>query len=501
MKRTWYLVLGAVLVLVVLASPTGPTAAFQAGTFCADTEENAFLTLINQYRAENGLKPLALSQTLSEAADAHSRDMAGNNFMSHDGSNGSQPENRMRDNGYTAFSWSAENIFAGDKSAAEAFAWWKSSPGHNANMLDPKLSAIGIGRAGNPDSDLGWYWTTTFGDKVDAAACVEGGQGIDPPADENPARDVEVGDIAPAGNAGAAAGPGNQTNGNGEKAVSCIDTEEQAFLTLINDYRAENGLNPLSLSPSLSAAADAHSLDMAANDFVGHDGSNGSSPEQRFVANGYTDLTRWAENVFAGDKDAAGAIAWWKSSPGHNANMLDPKLAAIGIGRAPNSDSDLGWFWTTTFGDKVDGGAETVAAKACVDPAPNGQRPAAGSNNDTNDADEGGNSPSPTATAVNDDTDSDIPDGFDDGPDDGTDDDLDSELDGGADDGMDCEMDCGTDDGMDGDMDDGMDDGSDGMDDGMGDDTGAGPLDSDGDGVPDDIEINSGTDPNDPNSF
>jgi len=50
-------------------------------------------------------------------------------------------------------------------------------------------------------------------------------------------------------------------------------------------------------------------------------------------------------------------------------------------------------------------------------------------------------------------------------------------------------------------MDDVTDDGSDGMSDDMGDDRDAGPLDSDGDGVPDDVEFNSGTDPNDPNSF
>ncbi len=201
MKRSLSLALGVLLMLAFLAHPMGGTAAFQAGAYCADSEESALLTLINEYRAENGLNPLVLSQTLSEAADAHSRDMADNNFMSHDGSNGSQPQDRLQDHGYTSFSMFAENIFGGEKDAAAAFAWWKSSPGHNANMLNPSLGAIGIGRAGNPDTETGWFWTTTFGDKVDAAACVEGGIAVDPPADETPAQDDEDGVIPPAGNA------------------------------------------------------------------------------------------------------------------------------------------------------------------------------------------------------------------------------------------------------------------------------------------------------------
>ncbi len=278
---------------------------------------------------------------------------------------------------------------------------------------------------------------------------------------------------------------------------------------MINDYRAENGLEPLVLSATLSAAADAHSVDMATNDFMGHDGSNGSSPAERFVENGYTDFSRWAENVFAGEKDAADAFAWWKSSPGHNANMLDPQLAAIGIGRASNPDTETGWFWTTTFGAEIDANQGTTDADACVDPVTDRQLRVSGSDNETSDTDVAGTSPSQTGTpgAADDETDSDIPDSSDDGSDNGTDDgtddgsvdDIDDGMDGDTDDS---DMDNGdtggeTDDGMD----DVTDDGSDGMTDDMGDDTGAGPLDSDGDGVPDDVEFNSGTDPNDPNSF
>ena len=42
----------------------------------------------------------------------------------------------------------------------------------------------------------------------------------------------------------------------------------------------------------------------------------------------------------------------WKNSPGHNQNMLDGSWTEIGIGRAYNSGSTYGWYWTTTFGSR-----------------------------------------------------------------------------------------------------------------------------------------------------
>ncbi|MGE3798706.1 MAG: CAP domain-containing protein, partial [Thermomicrobiales bacterium] len=58
---------------------------------------------------------------------------------------------------------------------------------------------------------------------------------------------------------------------------ACADSEEAAFLRTINTYRLANGAPPLSLSQTMSVAADVHSQDMATNDFLGHTGSNGSS--------------------------------------------------------------------------------------------------------------------------------------------------------------------------------------------------------------------------------
>src|SRR5829696_7608458 len=46
-----------------------------------------------------------------------------------------------------------------------------------------------------------------------------------------------------------------------------VEREELAFLQLINEYRAQNGLWPLALSQTIGAAAEHHSTDMARNDY------------------------------------------------------------------------------------------------------------------------------------------------------------------------------------------------------------------------------------------
>ncbi|HEV2108963.1 MAG TPA: CAP domain-containing protein [Thermomicrobiales bacterium] len=129
------------------------------------------LALINGYRAANGLTPLQMTQTLSNAAEFHSVDMASMNYFSHTLSSGLGWSENMTAFGYGYETSRAENIAAGNATAATTFQQWVTSPAHNANILNPNLSAIGIGRAYGAASDFGYYWTTTFGGVVDGAAC------------------------------------------------------------------------------------------------------------------------------------------------------------------------------------------------------------------------------------------------------------------------------------------------------------------------------------------
>jgi hypothetical protein len=59
---------------------------------------------------------------------------------------------------------SGENLGAGPQiiSAAQAFDLWRTSPGHNANMLYAGYRQIGIARILRPGSYYTYYWVTTF---------------------------------------------------------------------------------------------------------------------------------------------------------------------------------------------------------------------------------------------------------------------------------------------------------------------------------------------------
>src|SRR3989304_5879457 len=56
-----------------------------------DAEETAFLGLINQYRAQNGLGALSESNTLTEGSRWMSADLVANNYFSHTDSLGRDP--------------------------------------------------------------------------------------------------------------------------------------------------------------------------------------------------------------------------------------------------------------------------------------------------------------------------------------------------------------------------------------------------------------------------
>ncbi len=135
-----------------------------------DSEESTFLTLINNYRAQNGLAPLQASSQLNVVARWMADDMATNNYFSHTDSLGRDPFQRMDQLGYNYNTWRGENLVAGAAGAQQAFDLWKGSPGHNANMLSPNYVAIGIARSYNAASSFGWYWATEFGGVVGGSA-------------------------------------------------------------------------------------------------------------------------------------------------------------------------------------------------------------------------------------------------------------------------------------------------------------------------------------------
>ncbi len=159
--------LGVLVAFAAIALPRASTRTASAAGDCTidasiDSEEQGFLTLINNYRAQNGLSRLAISYTLSRASAWKSKDLGVNAYFAHDDLSRTWVQ-RVRDCNYGFNTYIGENIAAGVTTAQEAFDIWRNSPGHNANMLGSNYTSIGIGRYYVQGSPYGWYWTTDFG--------------------------------------------------------------------------------------------------------------------------------------------------------------------------------------------------------------------------------------------------------------------------------------------------------------------------------------------------
>lgn len=121
--------------------------------------------MINAYRKQNGLKPLKLNASLTEAAKNHSRDLAKWDRISHFGSDGSNPWDRVKRTGYNA-KLAAENVGTGQVTIDEVMKGWKDSPGHNKNLLLKDADHMGIALVHEPKSEFKTFWTLVLGSSL-----------------------------------------------------------------------------------------------------------------------------------------------------------------------------------------------------------------------------------------------------------------------------------------------------------------------------------------------
>jgi hypothetical protein len=148
------------------------TSSLRACTADLSGERDKLLSLINEYRQQNGLPPLHVSKALTTSAQLHSEDMALHDYFSHTSLDGRTFVDRIRQAGYTYNTPLGENIAAGIATAQYVFEAWKSSSPHNAAMLNPNFKVIGIGVAYNASAYFRYYWTADFGGYDDSGAVV-----------------------------------------------------------------------------------------------------------------------------------------------------------------------------------------------------------------------------------------------------------------------------------------------------------------------------------------
>ena len=119
----------------------------------------------NALRRENGVSALAVNDKLMQAAQVRADEMAAHTVYSHTRPNGG------KFNTVTDCPYMAENIHRiadwvlSDQTLAErAVADWYASTVHHKNMVNPKLSEIGVGlaRGVNGTGDPCWYCVQLF---------------------------------------------------------------------------------------------------------------------------------------------------------------------------------------------------------------------------------------------------------------------------------------------------------------------------------------------------
>lgn len=120
---------------------------------------------INQYRKSKGLKPLKLDAELTTAARAHANDLAKWDRISHYGSDGSNPWDRVKRAGYNA-KLAAENVGTGQVSFSEVLKGWQESPGHNKNLLQAEAQHMGIALVQDPKTEFKTFWTLVIGSRL-----------------------------------------------------------------------------------------------------------------------------------------------------------------------------------------------------------------------------------------------------------------------------------------------------------------------------------------------
>lgn len=118
--------------------------------------EQEVIDLVNEIRAENGLKALTYDWELSRVARYKSQDMKDNKYFSHTSPVYGTPFQMIKNFGLS-FRSAAENIAKGYSTPQAVVNGWMNSSGHRANILNTSYTHIGVGYVSS-----GNYWTQMF---------------------------------------------------------------------------------------------------------------------------------------------------------------------------------------------------------------------------------------------------------------------------------------------------------------------------------------------------
>jgi uncharacterized protein YkwD len=111
--------------------------------------------------------------------------------------------------------------------------------------------------------------------------------------------------------------------------LSAVAAPDAAFDAQLKTARSQ----PIAYNADLAAVARAHAADMAARGYFSHTSPEGVGSGARAAKAGIP-ACGIGENIATGQVTSAEVFAGWMASGGHRRNMLNPRMASYGLGRA-----------------------------------------------------------------------------------------------------------------------------------------------------------------------
>ena len=121
--------------------------------------------------------------------------------------------------------------------------------------------------------------------------------------------------------------------------ITSLTADQQAIIDMVNQERVNAGLAPLKVDFRLVSVGQAKADDMKNNNYFDHISPTYGTPWAMMAAVGLN--PKWAGENIAYNSSVAAVMRAWMQSPGHRANILDPKFTHIGVGVAYRSASNL----------------------------------------------------------------------------------------------------------------------------------------------------------------
>lgn len=131
--------------------------------------------------------------------------------------------------------------------------------------------------------------------------------------------------------------PSSSNNNNTQQSTqtSTMNSDEKEVFNLINQQRANNGLQALKVDDEVQRVARIKAKDMVDNNYFSHNSPIYGSPFDMLKSFKISYKTA-GENI-AGNSSNSGAVNSWMNSSGHKANILNSSYNYTGIGVVSSS--------------------------------------------------------------------------------------------------------------------------------------------------------------------